>query len=135
MQAEGFSSIWMWKHSPSLPLEEHRRTLPQAPLPSHPRFLLPGSSQNLQRDEKGLEWKRQQEPGYVSFSDARSPKAYNYFRTWTQVLKVLRSLKYEHWVNVYTVNLQSDFTGALLNGFILQLNLALKSSGHSWTGG
>lgn len=68
-------------------------------------------------------------------SDARSPKAYNYFRTWTQVLKVLRSLKYEHWVNVYTVNLQSDFTGALLNGFILQLNLALKSSGHSWTGG
>lgn len=29
----------------------------------------------------------------------------------------------------------SDFAGALLNGFILQLNLALRSSVHTWTGG
>lgn len=107
MQVEGFSSIWIWKHSPHLPLEEHQQTLPQAPLHSHPHFLLPGSLQNLQSDEKGVHQKRD------SKNLARNPfqmlhlqKTYNYFSTWTQVLKVLRSLKSELWVNVYTVNLQ-----------------------------
>jgi len=107
MRVEGFSFHTTWKHSPSLPLEAHQRTLPQAPLHSHPHFLLPGSLQNLQRDEKRVHQKKDSKNLATNpFQMLDLQKVYNYFPPWTQVLKVLRSFKSELWVNVYTVILQ-----------------------------